>query len=206
VKLRIMQPAHPAGRQVSGRRCAISDATISEPCRTRPPVRRPRALPMSTHLIWPESAFPLHRVRRTPTRSPTSPNLLPRGTTLLTGRRAGGGARPGRGPTSAYFNAVHVHRHHRRILDSYDKVHLVPVRRISAVSKRWLEAIRPAPSSPSCVAASPRARLRTLDIPNAPPVASWFCLRGDFPWPGDRPRRGGRNGCLNGHQRRLVSA
>jgi apolipoprotein N-acyltransferase len=77
-----------------------------------------------THLIWPESAFPFFLTRE-PDALAEIANLLPPGTTLITG-----GARiddsHADGSRRRAFNSVYVIDHDGTILSVYDKLHLVP--------------------------------------------------------------------------------
>jgi len=76
-----------------------------------------------TLLVWPESAFPFF-LARTPEALAAIADLLPDKTVLLTGAArlepSPGNARP------RVFNAIQMVGSDGSILDSYDKVHLVP--------------------------------------------------------------------------------
>jgi apolipoprotein N-acyltransferase len=89
----------------------------------------PAGLGEVTHLIWPESAFPFF-LARDPAALATISNALGT-TTLITGaariEAVQGGDLPGEIRKVSYFNAIQViGSPGGAILDSYDKVHLVP--------------------------------------------------------------------------------
>jgi apolipoprotein N-acyltransferase len=74
-------------------------------------------------LVWPESAFPF-LLAKTPDALAQIGALLDTGKVLLTGAaRAGESSGPGRPPV---FNSIHALGDDGSILQSYDKVHLVP--------------------------------------------------------------------------------
>ena len=78
-------------------------------------------------LVWPESAFPFI-LARDPEALPAIGGMLPAKTTLVTGaaREATLPAAPGETPHSVYYNDIMVINNGGRILDNYDKIHLVP--------------------------------------------------------------------------------
>jgi apolipoprotein N-acyltransferase len=123
VRLRIMQPDlsqdakfnYNAKHEVMQRYLALS---------ARPSGPDKRTLAEVTHLIWPESAFPFFLTRE-PDALAEIANLLPPGTTLITG-----GARidesSGDPTHRPAYNSVYVIDHDGTILSIYDKLHLVP--------------------------------------------------------------------------------
>jgi apolipoprotein N-acyltransferase len=80
-----------------------------------------------TLLVWPESAFPFI-LTEDPQALSTIGNALPPGTTLVTGAARVGEApeEPGIPPHAGYYNSMLVIARGGIILDTYDKVHLVP--------------------------------------------------------------------------------
>jgi apolipoprotein N-acyltransferase len=119
VNLRIMQPnvaqdekfRPENGAEILARYLALS-------------VREPSGLDGVSLLIWPESAFPFI-LSRSPWALSEIGEALSKNALLVTGAaRADGGARTVGRPH--YLNAVQVIASGGHILDSYDKVHLVP--------------------------------------------------------------------------------
>ena len=80
-----------------------------------------------TMLVWPESAFPFI-LQRDPYELAKIGGMLPERTHLVTGaaREVDVPARDGHRPHSDYYNAILVIARGGGIVDSYDKVHLVP--------------------------------------------------------------------------------
>lgn len=78
--------------------------------------------PAPTHVIWPETAFPLYLNRRT-VRLASLARVVPPGGALITGapRGSAGGASAGQ-----VWNALHVIDGQGKIVSVYDKHHLVP--------------------------------------------------------------------------------
>jgi apolipoprotein N-acyltransferase len=122
VKIRIMQPnlGQRAKHRMSGQDVLKHYLGLSDRAST------PGTSGVSdvTHLVWPESPFPFLLAREPQALSQIS-GLLKPNTILITGAArsedAGGNARAAR-----YFNSIHVVGPDGVILDSYDKVHLVP--------------------------------------------------------------------------------
>ncbi len=141
-----------------------------------------------THLIWPESAFPFLLTQH-PEALTAIADLLPKGTTLLTGaaraeRVLGSDAAP------LVFNSIYVIDDAGEIRAAYDKVHLVPFGEylpfgglLRALGLRQLIAL---PGG-----FSPGESRRTLVAPDAPPFAPLICYEAIFPGdvvaPGARP-------------------
>lgn len=125
VKLRIMQPDLPQDAKfrpenkgwILSRYLALS-ARAADSDRS--------GLDDVTVLIWPESAFPFILARDSRTLSQIGA-VLPPDTVLVTGaaREEDGAGRSAVGSTR-YFNAIQVIASGGHILNSYDKVHLVP--------------------------------------------------------------------------------
>jgi apolipoprotein N-acyltransferase len=124
VKLRIMQPNvaqdasfRPQNKDAIMRRyLALSDRAAS-PTST--------GVADSTHLIWPESAFPFLLARDPQALARIAELLRGGATTLITG--AARVAEPVPGDKRAhYFNSIQVIDGRGALLDRYDKIHLVP--------------------------------------------------------------------------------
>jgi apolipoprotein N-acyltransferase len=122
VKVRILQPnmSQREKHRLSGQDVLARYLTLSDRATT------PGTSSISdiTHLIWPESPFPFLLAREPQALSQIAGLIRPK-TTLITGAAraedASGDARQTR-----YFNAIHVVGPDGTIVDSYDKVHLVP--------------------------------------------------------------------------------
>ena len=152
-----------------------------------------------THLIWPESAFPFILSRDAEALSTIGAALPPK-TTLITGaaRVEEGPLKPDGRPTPLYFNAVQVLSSGGAILDSYDKVHLVPFGEFLPLQS-FLEAIGVPRfvDVPGGFEAGTARRL--LQVPGLPPVAAIVCYEAIFSGavvPSDASARGLRPGLL----------
>ncbi|HEX9569276.1 MAG TPA: apolipoprotein N-acyltransferase [Rhodospirillales bacterium] len=142
----------------------------------------------TTLLVWPESAFPFLLTER-PSALAAIADLVPEGTTLITGA-ARAERLPGDDTPPLVFNSVYVVGHDGEIHAAYDKVHLVPFGEylpfrqfFDALGLRQLIAV------PGGFAAG--QRLRTLEVPGAPPTGPLICYEIVFPGavvePGNRP-------------------
>jgi apolipoprotein N-acyltransferase len=179
VKLRIMQPNlpqddkfHPErAREIIERYIAISDRATS-----------PRTLGVQdvTHLIWPESAFPI-LVARTPAAMQRLMGFLPPNVTLLTGAARAGALMPGENSPPIY-NSIHVITRDGGVVASHDKHHLVPFGEylpgpfdalIRGVGLSQFVAI------PGGFTAAPSRRV--FQVPGLPPVAGTVCYEAIFP-------------------------
>lgn len=179
VALRIMQPNlsqqekfDPARREEIMRRyVALSDRAAS-------PERA--GVADVTHLVWPEAAFPflLHRDARALAQIAA---MLPPGTTLITGAaRIDEGYLPGEEPV--FYNSIHVIGDDGTILESYDKVHLVPFGEyLPGVFARALEAVGLAPFVNVPGGFAPGAATQSLSVPGLPRVAASVCYEAIFP-------------------------
>lgn len=179
VKLRIMQPNlpqddkfHPErARDIIERYVALSDRATS-----------PRTLGLQdvTHLIWPESAFPL-LIARTPWALQRVMSALPPNVTLVTGAARAGVQLPGEG-VPPIFNAIHVITREGGVVASYDKHHLVPFGEYlpapfdDALRALGLKEFVAVPGG--FTAAGSR---RGLAVPGLPPVAATICYEAIFP-------------------------
>ena len=141
-----------------------------------------------THLLWPESAFPFLLTQR-PDALAAIANLLPEGTTLITGaargeQAAGGASRP------LLFNSIYVIDDAGEIIDAYDKVHLVPFGEYlpfePVLASLGLEQLVDALGT-----YSPGPRRRTIALTDAPAFAPLICYEaifsGSVTEPGNRP-------------------
>ncbi len=140
-------------------------------------------------LVWPESAFPFLLTNRPEVLSAIA-ELLPKGTTLITGAaRAESGRRSG-DELPRVFNSVYVIADDGEIVAAYDKVHLVPFGEflpfsglLDAIGLRQLVAL---PGG-----FSPGARHLTLALEHAPSFSPLICYEIVFPGeavaPGPRP-------------------
>jgi len=177
VKLRIVQPnisqrdriKPGAGREVLQLYLRLSD-------RATAPGRS--GLADVTHLIWPESAFPFV-LSREPQALAQLAAALPRSVTLMTGAVRTESPAPGeRQPR--YFNSLHVIGEGGQILDTYDKVHLVPFGEYLP-GNGVLESLglRKFVQEPGNFAAGLQHRL--LDVAGLPPVEPLICYEAIFP-------------------------
>ncbi|MBV1702829.1 MAG: apolipoprotein N-acyltransferase [Hyphomicrobiales bacterium] len=117
--LRIMQPNLVDDEKFSAtsREKLISDYLALSDTATSP---QHSGIADATDLIWPESAFPFILSRDAGALARIG-SALPPTTTLITGA-----ARLGEGRVPPVYNSMQVISHNGAILDSYDKVHLVP--------------------------------------------------------------------------------
>ncbi len=179
VRIRVMQPNLPQdakfqpalAREIVDRYLALSD---------RPTSPRTLGLQDTTHLIWPESAFPV-LIAQQPELLRRILAALPPTTTLITGAARAGAVLPGEG-RPPIFNSILVMTREGGISAFYDKHHLVPFgeylpepfeQAIRAVGLREFVAI------PGGFAAAPARR--ALTVPGLPPVAATICYEAIFP-------------------------
>lgn len=133
----------------------------------------------TTHLIWPESAFPFFLTEQ-PNVLAAIRQLLPTGTTLLTGAVRAEPKRTGQKERNIY-NSLYMISHRGEIKDAYDKVHLVPFGEYlpfeSVLEGMGLSSIVEVPGGFS---AGPRRR--SVETPNAPPFLPMICYEIIFPF------------------------
>lgn len=180
VKLRIMQPDTPQDENFSyaNKDKILADyLALSE--RATAPDRQ--GLKDVTHLIWPESPFPFV-LSRDPDALGTIAQGIPDNTVLVTGaaRMEPGASRPSGQPgPPRYFNAIQVVGPGGTVLDSYDKVHLVPFGEYlpfdAALRAIGLTNFVHIPGG-----FEPGLRRRILDVPGLPPVAPIVCYEAIF--------------------------
>ena len=181
VKLRIMQPNLPQDAKfrpdnkadILRRYLALSDRATS-----------PRATGLAdvTHLIWPESAFPFI-LARDPQALAQIGAALPAGAVLITGaaRVEESAALQGRaGDNLRYFNSVQIVASGGAILESADKVHLVPFGEYLPFRK-WFDQIglRQFVHIPGGFDAGQRRK--ALRAPGLPDIAPLVCYEAIFP-------------------------
>jgi apolipoprotein N-acyltransferase len=141
-----------------------------------------------THLFWPESAFPFILARE-PTALAQIAALLPPGVTLVTGAVRMVDALPGDAGRQ-FFNAIQVVGDDGTILDSSDKVHLVPFGEYLPLSGLLTSlGLRQFVHTPGGFESGSVRKL--LSVPGLPPVAPLICYEAIFPGevvaPGPRP-------------------
>ena len=129
-----------------------------------------------THVVWPESALPFFLDGNKPVLSRIDA-LLPDQTFLITGAmRLGKGERG----QENYFNSIEIFDGSARKVAHYDKFHLVPFGEYlplgALLSKLGFRALVHSQGG-----FTPGPGLRTLIIPNAPPLGALVCYEAIFP-------------------------
>nr|WP_247658218.1 apolipoprotein N-acyltransferase [Aquabacter sp. L1I39] len=176
VRLRVVQPAIPQNEKfVYARRHAVLDEYLD--LSSQPSARYPGGLADVTLLIWPESAFPFI-YEYEPWARERIAATLPENVTLVTGAARRGP--PPAGQTSSFFNSIRVMDHDGRVLQSADKVHLVPFGEylpfqsfLESLGLEQLTRVRGGFSSGS--------QLEALRIPGAPAAGPLICYEAIFP-------------------------
>ena len=179
VKLRVMQPNTTISPDFT---YANKDAIVRHYLDLSDRATSPGTSGLSqvTHLIWPESAFPFILSRDAEALS-TIGAALPASTLLITGaaRLERGPDGPGGKPIPLYFNAIQVIASGGSIVDSYDKVHLVPFGEFlpldGLLSSLGVRRFVDVPGG--FQAGSSR---RPLTVPGLPPVAAIVCYEAIF--------------------------
>lgn len=135
----------------------------------------------TSHVIWPESAFPFLLTAR-PDALAAIGSTLPLGASLLAGAiRAEQRTTSGSGaPDRVFYNSVYALNHRGEIIDAYDKVRLVPFGEMLPFSD-FLEAtgIRPLVSAPAGFIPGPSAN--TLETAQSPAALALVCYEAIFP-------------------------
>ncbi len=122
IRLRIMQPNIPQDEKFNyGAKDAVMRRYLALSDREKGPGAS--GLRDTTHLIWPESAFPFFLARE-PAALAQIASLLPQGTVLITGAARPAVSNGDR--TARAYNSIYVIDHDGSILSIYDKMHLVP--------------------------------------------------------------------------------
>lgn len=182
VKLRIMQPNlsqdakfRPENKaEILRRYIGLSDRATS-----------PSATGIAdvTHLIWPESAFPFILARDAQALAQIGA-ALPSGVTLITGAarvEESTDLLARTGETSfRYFNAIQVVSNRGEILDSSDKVHLVPFGEYLPFGK-WLESLGLQQFVHIPGGFDAGSRRKALHAPGLPEIAPLVCYEAIFP-------------------------
>jgi apolipoprotein N-acyltransferase len=185
VHLRIVQPDIPQDERWASEKSAESMARYLELSRSGPSGQKD-GLAGITHVIWPESAFPFLLTRH-PEALAAIADLLPPGTTLITGAARGERLPDGH---QLVFNSIYAIDDGGEIRAAYDKVHLVPFGEYVPFRGilEWL-GVRQLIALPGGFSAGDR--LHTLAIPGAPPAGPLICYEVIFPGavvdPADRP-------------------
>ena len=183
VHLRIMQPSIPQDEHWQEERGPETMQRYLDLSRSGPD-----GLTAITHLIWPESAFPFLLTERPEALSAIA-DLLPKGTTLITGAARAEHVSGADTPRLIY-NSAYVIDDAGEIRGAYDKVHLVPFGEyLPFRSLLTLLGLRQLIALPGGF--SPGDQLRTLAVPNAPPAGPLICYEVIFPGavvePANRP-------------------
>lgn len=186
VHLRVMQPAVPQGEKFAydKRESVLWDYLALS---ARPSATYPNGLADVSLLIWPESAFPFIYEREPWARARIGA-ALPENVTLVTGAARMGPPPPGQ--SSSFYNSIRVMNAHGDVLQTADKVHLVPFGEYlplqSALESIGLEQLTRVRGGFSA-----GARLVPLKLPGAPAAAPLICYEVVFPGAvmpqGDRP-------------------
>jgi apolipoprotein N-acyltransferase len=176
VRLRIMQPdiqQDDKFRPENGEKILATYLSLSD----RATSPRTQGMADATHLIWPESAFPFI-LSRTPQALNLISQALPAGTVLITGA-----ARMEDGPVpdpERFFNSIQVIGAGGAILDSYDKIHLVPFGEYvpfqSLLEKLGIQDVVRLPGG-----FTPGRRRKLLEAPGLPPILPLICYEAIFP-------------------------
>jgi apolipoprotein N-acyltransferase len=182
VKLRIVQPNTAQDENfVPERRNEILDHYLQVSSQASTQFKT--GLAEITHLIWPESAFPFFLARDPAALSTIANSLGP--TTLITGaarmETVQAGDLPGEIRKIEYFNAIQViGSPDGSVLDSYDKVHLVPFGEYLPFSG-LLESfgIRQFVHIPGGF--EPGIARKLIDAPGLPKIFPMICYEAIFP-------------------------
>ncbi|WP_341988086.1 apolipoprotein N-acyltransferase [Azorhizobium sp. AG788] len=176
VRLRVMQPAVPQGEKFAydKREQVLWDYLALS---ARPSATYPNGLADVSLLIWPESAFPFIYEREPWARARIGA-ALPENVTLVTGAARMGPPPPGQ--SSSFFNSIRVMNAQGDVLQTADKVHLVPFGEYlplqSTLESFGLEQLTRVRGGFSA-----GARLAPLVIPGAPVAAPLICYEVVFP-------------------------
>jgi apolipoprotein N-acyltransferase len=178
VSLRIMQPNLPQDAKFNPRnRDAIMRRYLAI---SRYAGQTGRTLDNATHLIWPESAFPF-LLHRDPGALAQIAGILKPGTVLITGAARMEEPLPGES-VGKFYNAIQTIDHRGTILESYDKVHLVP---FGEYLPKFLDGIIRAAGLRQFISIpggfEPSAERATLSVPGLPAVAATICYEAIFP-------------------------
>lgn len=178
VSLRIMQPNLPQDAKFSPHnRDAIMRRYLAISRQAGP---GGQSLDAATHLIWPESAFPF-LLHRNPGALAQIAGILPPGTILITGAARMGEPLPGES-VGKFYNAIQTIDHRGTILESYDKVHLVP---FGEYLPKFLDTLIRSAGLRQFISIpggfEPSEKRTTLSVPGLPAVAATICYEAIFP-------------------------
>lgn len=190
VRLRVVQPDVPQDEKFRPENgAAILRRYLEMSDRATSPERA--GIADVTHVIWPESAFPFVLARE-PAALAQIAEFLPDGTTLITGAVRMNEPLPGEAGRR-FFNAIQVVGHDGVVLDSADKVHLVPFGEYLPFSAALTAlGLRQFVNAPGGFEAGARRKL--LTVPGLPPVGPLICYEAIFP--GEVVPSDGRPGLL----------
>jgi apolipoprotein N-acyltransferase len=175
VRLRIMQPNIPqsAHYDAQGAMDLVKGYLDLSDRATSPTTN---GLAAVTHLVWPESPFPFPLARE-PRALEMIGNVLGGHTVLMTG---GVRAEPDGPGSFRAFNSLFVIDRGGRILDSYDKVHLVPFGEYLPLGNLLRRAgLRHFVDIPGGF--EPGSQRRPVAVPGLPPVQPLICYEAIFP-------------------------
>lgn len=177
VRLRLMQPNLPQDAKFNySAKAEVMRRYLDLSSRQAGP--KSTGLGDTTHLIWPESAFPFFLARE-PDALAQIADLLPEGTILITGAVRAPDPEPGI-PARRAFNSIYVIDHDGTILSIYDKVHLVPFGEYlpfqTALERLGLMQLTKVQGG--FLAGT---RRRALELPGAPPALPLICYEIIFP-------------------------
>lgn len=176
VRLRIMQPNLP--QDAKFRRDAMPEVLSRYlELSATPTTAQPDGISGVTHLVWPESPFPVILARDADSLQRIGDFLAPR-TTLITG--AARAESSDDGGTVKYFNSIQVLRPGGVVVDGYDKTHLVPFGEYLPL-RRAFDALglRQFVHIPGGFEAGASRNL--IHPPGFPPAAPLICYEAIFP-------------------------
>ena len=178
VQLRIIQPDIPQADKFKPEKAKeIVERYLDMSARSTRP--GDLGLLSTTHLIWPESAFPFFLTEQ-PSVLAAIDKLLPTGTTLLTGAVRAEPKRAGQQNRKVY-NSLYTISHTGEIQDAYDKVHLVPFGEYLPFQD-FLESLGLLALVETPGGFSAGSRRRTVKTSNAPPFLPMICYEIIFPF------------------------
>lgn len=176
VKLRIMQPNLPQDEKF---RAEAMPEVLSRyiDLSSRATDQQPEGIAGVTHLVWPESPFPVILARDAQALQRIGDLLAPN-STLITGAARVEVAPNGR--SAKYFNSIQVLQPGGVIVDSYDKTHLVPFGEYLPL-RRFFDALglRQFVHVPGGFESGGARKL--IRPPGFPPSAALICYEAIFP-------------------------
>lgn len=122
-----------------------------------------------THVVWPETALPFFLTEEPEALSRIA-ELLPPGTSLITGAPRIEASDTGR----RFYNSIYVIDDGGRIVDAYDKAHLVPFGEYLPL-ENWFKAAGLTRILPGIGGFSAGPGLRNLDVPGLAPAGALVC-------------------------------